>query len=340
MQMDELFEFVYILLDKKQVTAKEMAERFGVSIRTIYRWVESLSASGIPLYAVKGRGGGIAISERYALDKTVLTEEERQAIVASVKALNTLSGNAGSARDTQHTAAEKLSRLSAHETDWIEVDFAPWSPEGQGVRERFGMLRDCILKKRQVAFDYFSVSGTYERRTVHPMKLVYRGQAWYLYGWCTARKAGRYFKLSRMLNVTRTGRAASLPPPAESKAPADTKTPAASKTAAAPKQPAEPKPSAVKPAEGAAPKPFIQVTVQVSAKLAYLFLDTFACTDVKAHENGSITAVFSAPDEAWLAGRLLGFGADLRIISPDPLRRAVQQLAQDVLSLYAQDRQD
>lgn len=340
MQIDGLFEFVYILLEKKQVTAKEMAERFGVSSRTIYRWVEALSASGIPLYAVKGRGGGIAISERYALDKTVLTEEERQAIVASVKALRTLSGTAESAADTQNTAVEKLSHLSAQQTDWIEVDFAPWSPEGQGVRERFGMLRDCILKKRQVAFDYFSVSGTHERRTVQPIKLVYRGQAWYLYGWCTARNAERYFKLSRMLNVRQTGRAASLPPPAESKAPADTKTPAASKTATAPKQPTEPKPSAVKPAEGAAPKPFIQVTVQVSAKLAYLFLDTFACTDVKAHENGSITAVFSAPNEAWLAGRLLSFGADLRIISPDPLRRAVQQLAQDVLSLYAQDRQD
>lgn len=319
MQIDGLFEFVYILLDKKQVTAKEMAERFGVSIRTIYRWVESLSASGIPLYAVKGRGGGIAISERYALDKTVLTEEERQAIVASVKALNTLSGTAESAADTQNTAVEKLSHLSAQQTDWIEVDFAPWSPEGQGVRERFGMFRDCILKKRQVAFDYFSVSGTYERRTVHPMKLVYRGQAWYLYGWCTARKAGRYFKLSRMLNVRQTGLAASLPPPAESKAPATAESPVAG---------------------SAGPGEFIQITVRVSAKLAYLFLDTFACTDIETHGDGSITAVFSAPDEAWLAGRLLGFGADLRIISPDPLRRAVQQLAQDVLSLYAQDRQD
>lgn len=322
MQIDGLFEFVYILLDKKQVTAKEMAERFGVSIRTIYRWVESLSASGIPLYAVKGRGGGIAISERYALDKTVLTEEERQAIVASVKALNTLSGNAGSARDTQHTAAEKLSRLSAHETDWIEVDFAPWSPEGQGVRERFGMLRDCILKKRQVAFDYFSVSGTYERRTVHPMKLVYRGQAWYLYGWCTARKAGRYFKLSRMLNVTRTGRAAGLPPAAR---------------AAAEKAPA----TAESPAAGSArPGQFIQITVRVSAKLAYLFLDTFACTDIETHGDGSITAVFSAPDEAWLAGRLLGFGADLQILSPEALQHAVRQLAAEVLRLYPPERHD
>ena len=97
MQIDQLFEFVYILIDKKQVTAKEMSEHFGVSVRTIYRWIEALSVSGVPLYSLKGRGGGIAISEKYALDKRILSEEERLAIVSSVKAFNSLSGNPASA---------------------------------------------------------------------------------------------------------------------------------------------------------------------------------------------------------------------------------------------------
>ena len=83
MQIEELFEFVYILIDKKRVTAKDMAERFGVSTRTIYRWVEALSISGIPVYSMIGRGGGIAIAEEFSLDKTVLTEEDRMAIVSS-----------------------------------------------------------------------------------------------------------------------------------------------------------------------------------------------------------------------------------------------------------------
>ena len=80
MQIDQLFEFVYILVDKKRVTAKKMSEHFGVSIRTIYRWMEALSVSGIPIYSLKGRGGGIAISDTYTLDKTLLSEEERLAI--------------------------------------------------------------------------------------------------------------------------------------------------------------------------------------------------------------------------------------------------------------------
>ena len=116
MQIDQLFEFVYILIDKKRVTAKEMAERFGVSIRTIYRWLEALSVSGVPVYSMKGRGGGIAISEKFAMDNTVLSEDERLAIVSSVKALESLSGKRGAAITPERKAADKLSRLVTSDT--------------------------------------------------------------------------------------------------------------------------------------------------------------------------------------------------------------------------------
>ena len=157
MQIDQLFEFVYILIDKKQVTAKEMSKHFGVSTRTIYRWLDALSVSGVPVYSLKGRGGGIAISEQYALDKTVLSEDERLAIISSVKALNSLSGNPAATVNANLKAAEKLAHLTTKETDWLEVDFSPWSPEGQNVLHFFAILRECILKKRQVSFDYYSL---------------------------------------------------------------------------------------------------------------------------------------------------------------------------------------
>ena len=57
MKIDQLFEFDYILIDKKQATAGEMSKRFGVSVRTIYCWVEALSISGVPVYSQKGRAG-------------------------------------------------------------------------------------------------------------------------------------------------------------------------------------------------------------------------------------------------------------------------------------------
>ena len=288
MQIDQLFELVYVLIDKKQVTAKEMAERFGVSTRTIYRWVDALSVSGVPIYSQNGRGGGIAISEKYALDTKVLSEEERLAIVSSVKALNSLSGNPASVVNANIKAAEKISGLVEKDTDWLEVDFAPWSPEGSSVRQVFGTLRDCILQKKQVIFDYYSGDGRMERRTVHPWKLIYKGQAWYLQGWCTTRKAERFFKLTRMQNLDMTGRNANIT------------------HITTPQKFPEYKPK------------LLTIKAKVyPQKISYL-LDTFICSEVVPHKDGSITATFTVPEQDWIYELLLSFGPNMKIISLAP----------------------
>ena len=304
MQIDQLFELVYVLIDKKQVTAKEMAERFGVSTRTIYRWVDALSVSGVPIYSQNGRGGGISISEKYALDTKVLSEEERLAIVSSVKALNSLSGNPASVVNANIKAAEKISGLVETDTDWLEVDFAPWSPEGSSVRQVFGTLRDCILQKKQVIFDYYSGDGRMERRTVHPWKLIYKGQAWYLQGWCTTRKAERFFKLTRMQNLDMTGRNANIT------------------HITTPQKIPEYKPK------------LLTIKAKVyPQKISYL-LDTFICSEVVPHKDGSITATFTVPEQDWIYELLLSFGPNMKIISPKQVKEKILQIAKDVLKNY------
>ena len=68
MKINRLTEIVIILLNKKIVTAKELAERFEVSTRTIYRDIEELSLSGIPVYMSKGKNGGISLVEEYSIN--------------------------------------------------------------------------------------------------------------------------------------------------------------------------------------------------------------------------------------------------------------------------------
>ena len=306
MQIDQLFEFVYILIDKKQVTAKEMSEHFGVSVRTIYRWMEALSVSGVPLYSLKGRGGGISISEKYALEKRILSEEERLAIVSSVKAFNSLSGNPASAVNVNIKAAEKISGLVAKDTDWLEVDFAPWSPEGSEVRNLFGLLRDSILKKRQITFDYFTGDGRMEKRTVHPWKLVFRGQAWYLLGWCTTRNAERFFKLTRMRNLTMTSKNANI-----------TGKVTAAEAANTPEYSA----------------PLIQIKARITQeKISYL-MDSFICSEIKAQKNGFVNVTFTAPDTPWLCEILLSFGPQIKIRSPAKLKNKIAEMAEKISEL-------
>ena len=85
MQISRLFRIVYMLLEKKCVTAEEFAGYFEVSTRTIYRDVETLSASGIPIYMQKGKGGGISLLPDFVLNKTVLTQAEKDDIISSMQ---------------------------------------------------------------------------------------------------------------------------------------------------------------------------------------------------------------------------------------------------------------
>ncbi|MCI7435591.1 MAG: HTH domain-containing protein, partial [Spirochaetia bacterium] len=131
-----------------------MAEHFGVSQRTIYRWVDALSLAGVPVYSTKGKGGGIHVSEKYALDKTVFTDAEKEEILSSLNAINALSGQ------TNSVAAKFRNLVSSDKNiDWIEVDFSPWNPKMEEIREVFSLLKKAVIDGKTVSFDYFPRDG-------------------------------------------------------------------------------------------------------------------------------------------------------------------------------------
>lgn len=74
MQESRLFKIVYYLLNKGRTTAAELAGKFEVSVRTIYRDIDALSEAGIPIYAETGRNGGISLMDEFVLDRVLLSE--------------------------------------------------------------------------------------------------------------------------------------------------------------------------------------------------------------------------------------------------------------------------
>ena len=198
MQIHRMLEIVTLLLGGNALTAGFLAERFEVSARTIYRDVEALSEAGIPVYMTKGRGGGIALTPGYALGKALLTEGERADVLASLKALGSV------APGESDGALKKLGALfGAAAADWIEVDFSAWG-DPPGVAEAFSLVKSAILGRQVVRFEYSSGRGETTLRTVEPLKLYFKGQAWYLYGFCRSRQDFRFFKLSRMRNLVKS----------------------------------------------------------------------------------------------------------------------------------------
>lgn len=78
MQESRLFRILYYLLDKGQATAPELAEKFEVSVRTIYRDIDAMSSAGIPIYVTTGRNGGIRFLDGHILDKTFFSSGENR----------------------------------------------------------------------------------------------------------------------------------------------------------------------------------------------------------------------------------------------------------------------
>ena len=127
MQDSRWFRIVYILLDTGKCTASELAEKLEVSVRTIYRDLDALSAAGIPVYATQGKGGGVSLLPEYVLDNVLLSGEEKEKILMALQDLSV----------ADETAGELLVKLGAlfqtRAADWIEVDFRT-GKKAHGIR--------------------------------------------------------------------------------------------------------------------------------------------------------------------------------------------------------------
>ena len=168
MGQGRLFKIVYHLLDKGRATAPELAEKFEVSVRTIYRDLDAISAAGIPIYTVQGKGGGIFILPEFVLEKSLLTPQEKEQILM---ALQGLAAAEDSRTDELITKLGGLFRVQG--ANWIEVDFSDWHKNTAGA-ELFDELKRAVFSCRRVSFSYFAGEGGGTVRTVEPVKLIFK----------------------------------------------------------------------------------------------------------------------------------------------------------------------
>ncbi|HGI1281054.1 TPA: helix-turn-helix transcriptional regulator [Streptococcus pyogenes] len=192
MKNNRLFKILYYVLEKGKVTANELAEKYEVSIRTIYRDIDVLSSSGIPIYATQGKGGGIEIADDFVLKKSFLSENEQEQILIALKGLELTN------KEYENELLTKLTALfKTKNTNWIEVDFTNWQ-RSKSYDELFKDIKSAIINKNIVRLIYFSSNKKETSRKVKPIRLLFKGWDWYVYAFCLSRNDFRYFKLSRI----------------------------------------------------------------------------------------------------------------------------------------------
>lgn len=294
---NRLFEIVYILLQKKKATAKELADRFEVSTRTIYRDVEILSRANIPIYAIKGKEGGISLLDEYVLNKTILSEEEQSQILFALQAMRTVTGE-------EKDILEKLSLLF-HKTidNWIKVDFSNWGKENV-QEEKFNIIKTAILNRNQLEFFYYNSNGDKSKRIVEPLQIWFKDKSWYLMSYCKQKEDYRVFKITRIKEIKILQEHFERDLPKESK-------------------------------EEAYMLEMISIELEVSKEMAYRVYDEFEGEQITKKEDGNFIVKVEYPVNEWVYSYLLSFGEYIKILSPDSVKNMIKDKLERTLKNYS-----
>lgn len=203
MKMDRLLSITMLLLDKKRIGAKELAEKFEVSPRTIYRDIDTLNLAGIPIHSTSGVGGGFEIMENYKMDKKVFSTADLSAILTSLTGFsNMMQGKeltSALAKVKSFIPADRAKEIET-KINQFELDLSPWLGN-RNIQRYIETTKTALQENRLLTFDYSDQHGNSTSRMIEPYQLVLKNSQWYLQGYCLNRNDFRLFKVNRMTNL-------------------------------------------------------------------------------------------------------------------------------------------
>lgn len=292
MSDSRLFRILYDLLEKGHATAPELADKFEVSVRTIYRDVEALSGAGIPIYAEQGRNGGLCLLPDFILDRAYISENERIELLTAIQSISATGYTLGNEIQTKLSA---LFNLRAE--NWLEVDFSRWG-KSDSDNAKFELLKTAVTRHKEIRMVYQNTSGERSERIVQPLKLSYKSKEWYLKAFCLEKQDFRIFKLNRILDL-KVLEQIFVPRP-------------------------YPKP------ENDGFGQYSRIVLLFPKEIAYRVYDEFDEADIERQTNGDLIVHAEMPVDPWLIGYLLSFGVQVEIMEPKDLREILAAQALEI----------
>lgn len=303
--LNRMLGMIYLLMNKGTVTAGELAERFEVSVRTIYRDVEALSMAGIPVYAKKGKNGGICLTEEFVLNKMLVSQKEQQEILAALASLKeTGVGQSG----------EILNKLGdffkTEAQNWVAIDFSDWS----GRRgELYEQLREAILNRHVISFDYYGQYGEMSGRTVEPIQLLFKEYTWYVRAFCRVRQDMRLFKVMRMKRV---------------RVLEETFTPVGAADRERAFRIGEDE-KLMEESDG-----LVRIVLWIHNREAYRIYDRFEEEEITRLPDGNFRVEIDSLPDDWIYGVILSFGPSARVLEPVWIQKEIHNRICEMKKFY------
>lgn len=314
MKLERLMTITILLLNRKRIQAQELADRLEVSLRTVYRDLESLGQAGIPIVSYTGMEGGFEIMDSFRLDRQLLSLDELTALSTALRSLETT--RAFDRSDMEKLLGKVGAMVAQAESgrttdgDRVHIDFTPWK-NSEEDRSRYESLRQAVKDRKLIRLKYTSRKGEEQEREIEPMALVLKTYAWYLHGYCRLRGDYRIFKLSRIRDLkvqseTFVRRAESLAELNER-----WKTPGSLHESVP-----------------------IPVTLRFQASAAVAVMDRFDEQEIERLPDGTLLVRTTYPNEQWLIGTVLHYGTDVIVLEPASVAEKVRRVALAIAEQY------
>jgi predicted DNA-binding transcriptional regulator YafY len=309
-----LITLILLLQNQPNQKAAELAEKLGVSVRTLHRYLAILDEIGIPVYSERGRYGGFSLVRGYKMPPLVFTPEEAVAVTLGTGLVEEMWGQLN--RAASRGALAKLENLLPDEQR-NEVAWARRALIATGLnRADLDQLAPSLEKLRCAVREHRTVQITYrssnrpepDSRPVNPYALVFRWGWWYVVGYCLLRQEMRSFRVDRIEALLLTVDTFQIPAGFDIHAYL---------------------------AEEWQSQPQIQVKLRFAPQAAHVALTNRSYWDtLEEQADGAIFVTLTTPDLNWAASSALAYGPWVTVLEPEVLRKMVAEWAQATAALY------
>ncbi|MEK3884647.1 YafY family protein [Paenibacillus sp. PL2-23] len=310
MKLQRMLGIIMLLLSRKRVGAQELAKRFEVSLRTIYRDMESINAAGVPIASFAGIEGGYEIMHEYRIERQLVTLDDLTSIVTALKGMqSTLQDehldqllakmNALIARQEQ----QRLERTG----EQILIGLSPWTRVAAD-RDKLVELRLAARNRQVVWLDYTNPQGDTVERAVEPIGLAWKGSAWYLYAYCRLRNSYRIFKLSRIRKLCVDMEVF----PERKERLEDLDADWGRWNAGS----------------------YMTIVLRFHPSVKVRVEEFFDSEEIKLEEDGWLLVRSEFPEDEWLYSMLLSYGANVRVLEPLSLADKISSQARRIVEMY------
>ncbi|MCR8659188.1 helix-turn-helix transcriptional regulator [Paenibacillus endoradicis] len=310
MKLDRLLSIVTMLLNRNIIQAKELADRFEVSVRTIYRDIEAINQAGIPIVTFQGMNGGIGLAKGYRLDRNVLTNDELAAIITALRGMSN-----SYISQSNEQLVEKINSIISParaaefhlKSNHLIIDLTPWGSSGS-LEFKLQLIKQAIEQQTRMRFNYSNANGELTFRIVEPYTLILKGRHWYLEAFCLKRGEFRLFKLLRIKDpilLEQVFTRDSMPIRENSVG-----------------------------EEWVSSQNSIEITLCFQKNRQHLAEEWFSIEEILIQEDRSILVRPIFPENEWLYGFILSLGPDVEVLEPLHLRQIIESRARKIANIY------